>query len=552
MLLAQSPVLLAITWVVWWVAAVGIGSWITKQRSSGVGARGWWGLLVLTVAAMVLALLLPLGQPSARIAAWALLGVGLAGSIRARLWTRWRLIAVAAAVALIAAVLSSVVPSNYDLGLYHAGSIAYVREGGTVIGLANLHDRFGFSSSMWPLSAFLGLGLWDGNEFRLVNGLLAVLLASDIAARLRTRPRSSPSTVVLTVGGVLLLGAAIHYPGRLIASSAQDWAAAVLMVVSTAYLLDVLHRSRSRIVVSISVLTAAMAGAMRPTGWIFAAVTLAVIVVAVGRSHGWRLASASVLPGVAGATALGIATAIRDALTSGWLLFPAGMFPLPVSWRYPDAAGTSRGITSWARTPFQDSAQTMADSSWVTGWLTRLPTDWAVFSFTVLAAALLVVLLVAPSARSVLSANRRIVVLGLTPSVVVLVVWLVTAPDPRFAWGPILLIVLVPLAFAVTALRPARLLPVALTVGAVGIVAVAFVRGSPLDASWRLQPLPDAQVAQSTLGDGTDVIVPVAGDQCWSEFPLCRPWYSSVDVELRGETWESGFQPISRLKESQE
>ena len=385
-----------------------------------------------------------------------------------------------------------------------------------------------------------------------MNGLLAVLLASDVAVRLRKRPWSNPSTVVMTVGGVLLLSAVVQYPGRLIASSAQDWAAAVLIVVSTAYLLDVLRGARSRAVISVAVLTAAMAGAMRPTGWIFAVVTLGVIVVMLARSLGRSAAFTSVVPGVIGATAIGVATAIRDALTSGWLLFPAGLFPLPVSWRYPDAAGTSRGITAWARTPFQDSAQTMANSSWITGWLARLPTDWAVFSLMVLGAVLVLMLVAIPAARGAVWANRRIVLLGLLPSAIVLIAWLLVAPDPRFAWGPLLLIVLVPLAFAVSDLAIPRVMSAVVTLGTIGIVAVAFLRGSPLEASWQLQPMPDIEVAESTLVDGTRVIVPVKRDQCRGRFPLCRPGYSDQQVALRGEDWRAGFQSISRLSDSQE
>ena len=552
MLPPDSLVLLVITWVAWWMSALGIGSWISGRRVVGFGARAWLGLFLLTATAMVLALVMPLGQVPARIAAWAVLGIGAAGFLRARLWMRWRLLAVGATVAVVLGLLSSVVPSNYDLGLYHAGSIAYVREGGTVIGLANLHDRFGFSSSMWPLSAFLGLGIWDGGEFRLVNGLLAVMLISDLAARLRKRRWSNPSTVLLAAGGVLLIGAVLHYPGRLLASSAQDWAAAVLIVVSTAYLLEILRGSRSHIVVSVSLLAAAMAGAMRPTGWVFAAMTLVVIVVALVQSHGWHFAVRHLWPSVVGASVLGIATAIRDALTSGWLLFPAGLFPLPVSWRYPDAVGTSRGITAWARTPFQDSAQTMADSSWITGWLARLPTDWAVFSLVVLGTAVGLALVVAPSARSAVTSARQSVLLALAPSLVVLIAWFAVAPDPRFAWGPLLLIALVPLAFVAPSTTHGGQLSIALVVIGIGIVAVAFLRGSPLDVSWRLQPLPEVQVAQSRLDDGTEVVVPVEGDQCWGEFPLCRPSYSDLGVELRSESWREGFQPISRLIDSQE
>ena len=547
-----NPVFLTITWMSWWCAAVGLGSLLVRRSPASVGARGWLGLFVLTAVAMVLALVFPLGDPLARVAAWLVIAVGAVGFLRYGPWRHWRLIAVVAAVAALAALLSSVVPSNYDLGLYHAGSIGYVRDGGTVIGLANLHDRFGFSSSMWPVSAFLGLGLWDGGEFRLFNGVLTVLLVADLVARVRRGALRQPGTVVLALGGLLLLGAVVQYPGRMIASSSQDWAAAVMAVVSTAYLLDVLGGKAHRSAITVTVLTATMAGAMRPTGWIFALATFSVVLIGRVPAEGWRTMLISTLPGVIGVFVLGIATAARDVMTSGWLLFPSGLLPVPVSWRYPDPSDTSEAITAWARTPFQDIAQTMSDSSWIPGWLTRLPTDWAVFAFLVLLAALAVLLIAFPTARSQLFSHKRALALALMPSMVVLIAWLIVAPDPRFAWGPLLLLVLVPVAYSLPAISKPRLLPAALVIGGLGIVVVAVLRGSLLDVSLRLQPMPIAAVTQEELADGTEVMVPIDGDQCWGEFPLCRPWYASDDVELRGQSWMNGFRPRSRLKDNQE
>jgi len=302
----------------------------------------------------------------------------------------------------------------------------------------------------------------------------------------------------------------------------------------------------------VAVLTAAMAGAMRPTGWIFALATLLVILVSAARSAGWRSGVRHVVPGVSGALVLGMATAIRDAFTTGWLLFPSGFLPVPVLWRYPDPTETSQAITAWARTPFQDPAVTMADAAWIPGWLMRLPTDWAVFSTLVLAGALVLLMLALPAARAGVSSHRRTVLLAITPSAAVLLAWLIVAPDPRFAWGPLLLVVLVPLAFALSSVSAPRLVPSMLVVGALGILAVAFMRGSPLEISWQLEPMPALAVERTSLSDGTEVVVPINGDQCWGEFPLCRPNYASKDVELRGETWRGGFQPMSRLKDSQE
>lgn len=552
MQLALSTLLLAFTWVLWWLALAGVGQ-VFRMRARPLSVRraSWLGLFAVTLLSMILALLVPLGNPLARTVGWSIVVVGVAAAIVSGLWRRWRLILLITALAVITALMSSVLPSNYDLGLYHAGAISYVREGGTVVGLANLHDRFGFSSSMWPLSAFLGLGLWDSGEYRLVNGLLILLIAGEAAVRFRSSGRRDPSAILVLFSAVLLLGAVAHYPGRLVASSAQDWAVAALMVVSATYLLDALPREASRAKATTAVLIAAMAGAMRPTGWVFAVVTLLILGWVTLRSRGISATFSRLLPGVFGLIALGSATAIRDLLSSGWLLFPARYFPLPVDWRYPDPEGTSAAITAWARTPFQDPSVTLADSSWITNWLLRLPADWGFFSFLVLGVGVILCIAVLPSARTALWRQRRVVALGIAPSVAVLAAWIVVAPDPRFAWGPLLLVVLVPLSVLVSERAPDRTLGLAALAG-IAIVVFAVGRGSLSEMTLQLHPLPIIDSQPVSLNDGSSVLVPSQGDQCWGEFPLCRPWYSDPRIELRGADWRSGFQPMSRLIESQE
>ena len=357
---------------------------------------------------------------------------------------------------------------------------------------------------------------------------------------------------MLTSGAVLLVGAVIQYPGRLIASSGQDWSVAVLIVVSAAYLVDAMTHPRHRHVVTIALVAAALAGALRPTGWIYAVMSIAVLMWFSLRTLSWRYACVRVAPGVVAVVVLGVMTVARDSLTSGWLFFPAGVFSLPVSWRYPDPTGTSQDITAWARTPFQDPATTLADNSWIPGWLSRLPTDWAFFVMMVLLLVLIAWLVTSRQARATLSTHRRVITLALIPSLGVMVVWFVTAPDPRFAWGPLLLIALIPLSFLVSTNSRRGVWPAVLASASMVIVAVAMARGSLLEVSLHLKPLPDAAVESGSLIDGTRVVVPVKGDQCWGEFPLCRPWYSTIDVELRGDTWQSGFQPMSLLKDSHE
>jgi hypothetical protein len=47
---------------------------------------------------------------------------------------------------------------NDDSPLYHLGLVRYFSEHSIIPGLANIHNRFGLSSSIYPLSAFLKVG----------------------------------------------------------------------------------------------------------------------------------------------------------------------------------------------------------------------------------------------------------------------------------------------------------------------------------------------------------------------------------------------------------
>jgi hypothetical protein len=503
----------------------------------------WIGLSVLTAMSMAVGLLGPMGHPLSRAVIGAVLVVGLVGAvIRWRMWaTPWMLIVPAAA--LILAVVAATQPSNYDTGLYHIGSITYLREGGTVPGLANLHDRFGFSSSMWPLSVALGLGMWDGGEFRLVNGLLVTIAVGDLIIRLRGPLRTSPGTYVYSLGLLFALGAVIQYPGRLIASSAQDTAAAILVVASGAYLVDFLVHRQRRTLGSVAIVVAALAGAMRPLGWIFAVVTVVSIVL----GGGWRRGESgrsAIVPGLAVTFVLGALTLARDIMTSGWLFFPVALLPVPVSWRVPDPGPTSRDILAWARTPFQDPELTLASNEWIPGWLLRLPTDWSIPALGLLLGSALVASIASQDVRRAWQSRRRVLALGLLPPIITVVFWLMSAPDPRFAWGSILLVGLIPVGVLASATLSLRAWWRLLAVMSFCLILLATARASLAGASWNLAEPPSVEVTSETISDGTRVSVPVNGDQCWSKFPLCRPWYAPKSVGLRGTSWVDGFTPL--------
>ena len=565
----QFPVLaLAATWLLIAAGLMGWGGvagplllrWSRHAASPGVGFM-WVGLLVFTLVALTLDLFLPLG---ARVSTWLLVLVLTSGlvlgtvrvlrlqrqSVSARLQSRWWIALVLAVVALVYAGWALGEPGNYDTGLYHIGAINYSRDFPLIPGLANLHERFGFNSSMWPLSAWLGSLGWHGEEFRLVNGALMMMMLLDTLVRVRRSQRGSvtPGTVIMIVGSVLVLGVLAQYPARLLAASAQDTAALILGIVSIAYLSDGLARrpwwafpaSSTAMVIAVAAVTSS--ALMRPLGWFLFA---GLIVVAVGSSivgkcpgTGLRILG----PVVALGTVAGVVMGVRDARLSGWLLYPAGVVGFPVDWRFPDPSVSSDRITGWARTPFQDVDTTLSSSDWVIGWLQRLPTDWAL-------PALGLVLIVAlalwwGTRRADEGLDVRGMALALVPVAMFLLAWLLTAPDPRFAWAGIVSLGLVPLGFVAQRLPVSRIL-LGSGLFLVALVVLASLRGSWQEWSWAATPPPRPALTEAALADGTSIVVPIGTDQCWAVYPLCRPDYEDLAVERRGSGVGAGFRPAT-------
>ena len=562
-----SVLALVLTWVVLAVGLAGWGMLVIRLRSRSkrispgqLRESLWVGLLVITVTPLLLDIVSPLGGGTALWVLIVLIAVGLvnaawqlSAAIRqrgSRPAAHWWIGGLALAIVLfVYAGWALGEPTNYDTGLYHIGAINYARDFPTVPGLANLHERFGFNSSMWPLSAWLGSLGWMGHEYRVVNGLLLTLLLADTALRLLNAKRTPvlPGTAITIIGSVLVLGAMAQYPGRLLASSAQDSAALILGLVAVAYFSDAMSRRswwerlEARAAVSVA-LVAAIAGAlMRPLGWVLAAGIWAVALVVAALGREMLAAARSLAPVTVVAVLAGVLMGVRDYILSGWLLYPAGLIGFRVEWRYPDPSVSSDRIAAWARTPFQDVQSTLADSSWVGGWLQRLPTDWSIPA--------LGALLGLAGLLWWLSRGRRDqwlwrgCVAALAPVALLLIAWFITAPDPRFAWAGIVGLGLVPVGFLAQDVPPTRLL---FGAGAVlaALLVLASVRGSWEAWSWRAVAPPTAEIIDGELDDGTAVVMPTPGDQCWETYPFCRPQYESPAIERRGTGLVDGFRPI--------
>jgi hypothetical protein len=163
----------------------------------------------------------------------------------------------------------------------------------------------------------------------------------------------------------------------------------------------------------------------------------------------------------------------RQAILSGYPLYPSTIVRLPVDWRAPLSvvAEQNRVDFAWARWAGADPNTVLASWHWLTAWW--LPRqEWeldVVFPLSLLAC----VVASATRWRAPDPARRRRarpLAAALAVTLPTLVLWFFVAPDPRFAWGPIWL---VPIALAAWALPTVPNAPAQRTLAVAAAVALA-------------------------------------------------------------------------------
>ncbi len=82
---------------------------------------------------------------------------------------------VAVLIIMILIETSFYMPKNYDTALYHAQAIRWIEGFPAIPGLGNLHMRFAYNSSWFPLSAFFSMKFLSGISFHCLNGFILVI-----------------------------------------------------------------------------------------------------------------------------------------------------------------------------------------------------------------------------------------------------------------------------------------------------------------------------------------------------------------------------------------
>ncbi|ELR97385.1 hypothetical protein [Gloeocapsa sp. PCC 73106] len=180
---------LLIIWLILLPVCLSIGLFVLNLfQDEGFNRQGdrsilgvWLGIILLSISNLAVALILPLSPLVGMIIAviWVLIAISSAKTYReltylfTSIYPRLLLQGLVLAIATAAFISQQII--WFDTGLYHLGSIHWLREYGSVTGLALIQSRFGFTSSWFAFSAPLMPSFIGENLGAVGNGFIFLI-----------------------------------------------------------------------------------------------------------------------------------------------------------------------------------------------------------------------------------------------------------------------------------------------------------------------------------------------------------------------------------------
>jgi hypothetical protein len=324
----------------------------------------------------------------------------------------------------------------YDGMLYHHLSVRWITEYGSVTGLANLHGRLGFNSSLAPLAGIFSVpfGLPVGREF--ANGATTFLVACVLSQGLTFKNLTALTCCRNLYAFGLLTFLLMLVVSPCLSSPQPDVSSAAVTVAATWYFFEFLVSCRTADLEAANHLflcvAASVAAFELKISYIgFAAATILVALGIALRRGGFVSPIAFCLLFSAGLLVPWISCGY---ITSGCPFFPSEFGRLGFDWAVPhELAGLEKDAAfAWARTPGLPPAEVLRNWEWITPWWIRLlgsPLVVKPMLVAVVGLSLMLARFLMPPRPQI---DRPWLVL-LIPCSAGLCFWFLTAPDPRFA-----------------------------------------------------------------------------------------------------------------------
>ena len=446
---------------------------------------------------------------------------------------------------------------HYDTGLYGASTVNWLITYPIVPGLANLHGRLGFNSSLFLWTAALYKGGLGTLCYRILGGMVVGVAAAIILSAIGRLLRGN---VILTDLFLLILTIPLFtwIERDDLVGTNTDLPSTICCLLGAYFVFQALsgtfvpHNIMRLRMVSACVLFS-LAIVFKISTVIFAASCFVIcIVILLSMSDSVVERRQSVFASLVLFTLIVIPWIFRGYILSGYPFYPNHWFGAAVDWRV-SAESTKMvalGIRAWGRMRHAPISQTYG-WHWLLPWFEDYRSNRVNFAVPFLIALSGSALLLLSSVQKRLPQSRQCLWL-LVPSLGALTFWFLSAPDPRFGqtaiWGTaatlgscgffpaverggirLKLLVVSILCLGLWSLNPRSL-------WASSYSQVFKIR--------QFSPFPQCETKILLTRSGLEVRVPVKGNQCWDAPLPCTPYFNN-ELELRKQgNLQSGFRGV--------
>ena len=433
-----------------------------------------------------------------------------------------------------------------DTESYHIQSIKWIQEYGSVPGLVNLHERFGFNSSWFSSVALFSFSPTTTGGFTVLNSVLSMWLCCWFISKYIQFQKENNVQAAFAIL-VIFIAALMIWPlirGNAATTNYDFITTCMVLILFT----EIFFLQNKEISPSIEwVIWPAYLFTVRLINFPLLLLSLIGLIFFIKQKN----LKALFLP-VAYSLLLIIPFVIRNIMITGFPFYPATYFDfITVDWK-PDPQVTERLLEyikyyNRVSTTYLDIEQTKAlGAAWIPAWFRHL----FLFDKILLLLSLIGVLLTSTK-LFIQKHNYNKSILLITVMIAWLICWFIVSPDPRFVYGILLFGVFLLAYYSASIMKNfivikvlSNTLIIVLVAGS-GFYLVSKPLKQPAYRNW-ISPvkLPEPPV-QKIVVDGITFKIPEAINNNWNArcYGTDLPCLYKIDprLKLRGKNISSGF-----------
>jgi hypothetical protein len=256
----------------------------------------------------------------------------------------------------------------YDTDLYHANAVRWMNDYGTPPGLATLHSRLGFNSSWLTFAALLDNGPLDGRTAWMMPALPLLGIMLYLGYELFFGKNTRLCLFAACAVPFVFLRGYLAFPNLYYDSPSFFFNMIAVMECIR------LASTPKKAIIKQSLLIVCLAAAsftIKPIGAVCVLFSSAWISIVLYRHSFFSMRNLLIvfaLPCIAGLIWMG-----KNALLSGYLLFPAPLGRLPVPWvaEQWNVVSNYEAVIGWARAPGAGYRNALHGWEWLYPWFLR-------------------------------------------------------------------------------------------------------------------------------------------------------------------------------------